>query len=89
MKRSWGFTYIMTKKGKEKASADVGFMFLAYALRRIFNILDFNLLDAYFEGSKASFWVIKWFWPLPKALGLDFRASQENGAVLADKLSAA
>jgi len=55
IKRSWGFTYIMTKKGKDRASADVGFMFLAYALRRIFNIVDFDLLDAYFEDSKASF----------------------------------
>lgn len=29
----------MTKKGKKRASADVGLMFTAYNLRRIFNIL--------------------------------------------------
>ena len=39
VKRQWGFSYIMTKKGKKRASADVGLMFTAYNLRRIFNIL--------------------------------------------------
>ena len=39
LKRQWGFYYIMTKKGKKRASADVGFMFIAYNLRRIMNIL--------------------------------------------------
>lgn len=42
LKRQWGFNYIMTKKGKERASADVGLMFIAYNLRRLFNILDQN-----------------------------------------------
>jgi len=36
--------YIMTKKGKERASADVGLMFIAYNLRRIINILYADLL---------------------------------------------
>lgn len=39
IKRQWGFDYILTKKGKERASADVGFMFTAYNLRRIINII--------------------------------------------------
>lgn len=39
LKRQWGFYYIMTKKGKKRASADVGFMFISYNLRRIMNIL--------------------------------------------------
>jgi transposase len=39
LKRQWGFYYVMTKKGKERASADVGLMFVAYNLRRIFNII--------------------------------------------------
>jgi len=30
LKRQWGFNYILTKKGIEHASADVGFMFIAY-----------------------------------------------------------
>ena len=37
MKRQWGFDHIMTKKGKESASADVGFIFIAYNLKRIMN----------------------------------------------------
>ncbi len=40
LKRQWGFYYIMTKKGKQRASADVGLMFIAYSLRRLFNIID-------------------------------------------------
>ena len=39
IKRQWGFSYILTKQGKARASADVGFMFIAYNLRRIINIL--------------------------------------------------
>jgi len=40
IKRQWGFYYVITKKGMKRASADVGFMFIAYSLRRIMNILD-------------------------------------------------
>ena len=47
MKRQWGFSYILTKKGIKRASADVGFMFIAYNLRRIGNILTHNLLKEY------------------------------------------
>ena len=47
IKRQWGFNYIITKKYKERASADVGFMFTAYNLRRIFNILDKKALQEY------------------------------------------
>lgn len=39
IKRQWGFNYILTRKGKKRASADVGFMFIAYNLRRLINIL--------------------------------------------------
>lgn len=42
LKRQWGFNYIMTKKTMKRASADVGLMFVAYNLRRLFNILDPN-----------------------------------------------
>lgn len=39
LKRQWGYSYILTKQGKQRASADVGLMFIAYNLRRIINIL--------------------------------------------------
>ena len=42
MKRQWGFNYILSKKGM--ASADVGFMFIAYNLRRLINILGIKVL---------------------------------------------
>jgi hypothetical protein len=45
IKRQWGFDHIMTKKTIERASADVGLIFTAYNLRRIINILGFNLLQ--------------------------------------------
>lgn len=52
MKRGWGFDHIMTKKGKERASSDVGFIFIAYNLKRIMNIIGIKdlieILNAYF-----------------------------------------
>ena len=39
IKRQWGFNYIMTKKGIKRASADVGFIMVAYNLRRLMNII--------------------------------------------------
>ncbi len=59
MKRSWSFDHIITKKGKDRASSDVGLIFIAYVLRRIFNILDFELLQNYLEivlSFFLSFW---------------------------------
>jgi transposase len=47
LKRQWGFNYILTKKGIDWASADVGFMFIAHNLRRIGNILTKDLLKEY------------------------------------------
>lgn len=44
IKRQWGFNYIMTKRGKKRASADVGFMFTAYNLRRLMNTIEKNVL---------------------------------------------
>jgi len=49
IKRQWGFSYISTKKGKERASSDVGFMFIAYNLRRIMNIVGKNAFKKYLE----------------------------------------
>lgn len=47
IKRQWGFSYILTKKGMNRASADVGFMFIAYNLRRLMNIIDKKVLFEY------------------------------------------
>jgi hypothetical protein len=60
IKRQWGFSYILTKKGMKRAGSDVGFMFIAYNLRRIGNILTREMLKEYlrtlvslFFGEKA------------------------------------
>lgn len=55
IKRQWGFYYIMTQKTRKRASADVGLIFSAYNLKRIFNILDKESLKAYLKGLFSSF----------------------------------
>jgi transposase len=50
MKRQWGYDHIMTKKTKKHASADVGFIFIAYNLRRIINIIGVNRLKELFSS---------------------------------------
>jgi len=47
IKRQWGFSYILTKRGGSRASADVGLMFIAYNLRRIINISCKEVLKEY------------------------------------------
>ena len=49
IKRQWGFYYILTKKGIKHASADVGFMFTAFNLRRLMNIIDPNTLKKFLK----------------------------------------
>ena len=49
IKRQWGFSYILTKKGINRASADVGLMFTAYSFRRIINIIGINELKKYLQ----------------------------------------
>ena len=49
IKRQWGFSYILTKKGKKRASSDVGLMFTAYNIRRLINIVGKNELKKYLE----------------------------------------
>ena len=44
MKRAWGFDHIITKKTKQRASSDVGFIFIAYNLKRIMNIISLDKL---------------------------------------------
>lgn len=55
IKRQWDFSYIMTKRSKQRASADVGLIFTAYNLRRIFNILPQNLLKDHLSKLGLSF----------------------------------
>jgi hypothetical protein len=50
IKRQWGFYYIMTKKGMKRASADVGFMFIAYNLRRLMNLIDKSEFTKFLQG---------------------------------------
>ena len=49
IKRQWGFSYVLTKKGIQRASADVGLMFIAYNIRRIMNILGKDELEKYLK----------------------------------------
>jgi transposase len=58
IKRQWGFSYILTKEGINRASADVGFMFIAYNLRRIINILGHNLLREYLSILNPLFLIV-------------------------------
>lgn len=47
IKRQWGFSYILTKKGMDRAGSDVGLMLVAYNFRRIMNILTKERLKEY------------------------------------------
>ena len=49
IKRQWGFNYILTKQGMDRASSDVGLMFVAYNLRRLINILGFDIFKSYLK----------------------------------------
>ena len=57
IKRQWGFNYIMTKKTMERASADVGFMLIAYNLKRLVNIMGNNELKKYLKHVLSTFLV--------------------------------
>lgn len=50
IKRQWNFHYIITKKFKQRASSDVGFMFIAYNLRRIINLIGKDAFKAYMKA---------------------------------------
>lgn len=58
IKRQWGYSYVLTKKGMERASADVGLMLVAYNLRRIFHIVGWERMLAYLRAcaSRVHFW---------------------------------
>ena len=56
IKRQWDFYYIMTKKTIKHASADVGLIFTAYNLKRIFNLVDLNMLKMYLKRTALFYW---------------------------------
>lgn len=58
IKRQWGFSYIMTKKYMNRASADVGLMMMAYNLRRIINIIGINQLKEWLREVIVDLFVI-------------------------------
>lgn len=58
LKRQWGYSYVLTKKGMESASADVGLMLVAYNLRRIFNIVGWERLLAYCAALLGALWLL-------------------------------
>jgi len=49
IKRQWNFYYIMAKKTIKHASADVGLIFTAYNLKKIFNLINQNELKQYLK----------------------------------------
>jgi len=55
IKRQWDFYYIMTKKSIRHASAEVGLIFTAFNLRRIFNTIGLNVLKGYLSTLAALF----------------------------------
>ena len=63
IKRQWGFLYVSTKKGINRAAADVGLIFVAYNLRRIFNLIGQNELKKFLKELALLF---RDFFVLPK-----------------------
>jgi hypothetical protein len=67
IKRQWGFCYILTKTGINRASADVEFMLIAYNFRRIGNILTRDRLREYLR-ILVSLFLVKGYPGLIKSL---------------------
>ena len=82
IKRQWGFSYILTRKGIKRASSDVGFMFIAYNLRRIGNILTMNVLKEYLRMLVSLFFQISAFFRLEINL---FGTTLYRGIILTGK----
>lgn len=63
IKRQWGFYYVLTRKGMDRAAADVGLIFTAYNLRRVMSIIGPEALKSYFKGlQKAILGLFRRFW---------------------------
>ena len=59
IKRQWGFSYIITKRGIDKAAADVGLMFTAYNFKRLINIIGKQTLTEYLRMLVSLFLTLK------------------------------
>jgi len=59
IKRQWGFYFVMTRRTIQHATADVGLIFTAYNLRRIFNLITPKNLIAYLAGFSCKFSVLR------------------------------
>jgi transposase len=71
IKRQWGFYFVLSRKGIERASADVGLIFTAYNLRRIMSILSSEALKSHFKGlQKLVFGLFRrvWCWGAPQRI---------------------
>lgn len=58
IKRQWGYSYILTKKYIHRASADVGFIMIAYNLLRIINLAGTDRLITYLKSLRLCFSII-------------------------------
>jgi transposase len=68
IKRQWGFSYVLTKKYLERASADIGFMMVAYNLRRLMNIIGKESFREYLGAISHLFSVFYITMALKKAI---------------------
>ena len=59
IKRQWGFSYIITKRGLNRAAADVGLMFTAYNFKRLINIIGKQTLTKYLRILASLFLTLK------------------------------
>lgn len=75
MKRQWGYDHIMTKKSLKHAAADVGFIFIAYNLRRLINIIGIKALIKLFRSisTQLTYYLTKFY--LNKQIKLHFYTS--------------
>jgi transposase len=63
IKRQWGFYFVLSRRGIDRAAADVGLIFIAYNFRRIMSIISPEVLKTYFKSlQKAIFSLFQGFW---------------------------
>tara|TARA_R110002012_G_C11618898_1_gene608773 strand:- start:125 stop:1639 length:1515 start_codon:yes stop_codon:yes gene_type:complete len=72
IKRQWSFDHIITKKTMQRASADVGFMFIAYNLTRIWNIIR--------KTNTSAFQAYKSFIRFIASILIGFKLAQEQNS---------
>jgi hypothetical protein len=76
IKRQWGFYFVLSRKGINRAGADVGLIFTAYNLRRLMSILGIEAFKKYLKGlQKAIFSLLERFfqWGAPGSMAWPFR----------------